>query len=319
MTDNDSSMCPERAVQEETITVVIPAYNEETTVGSVIHGVRQHVPSARVLVIDDGSTDNTAGAAREAGADVISHPLNKGNGASIKTALRAIQDGVVAVIDGDGQHNPEELPSLLERLDRFDLVVGVRSFANDEGSPLRNVGNVVLRELASFLAERTIADLTSGFRAFRHCVACKFLHMYPNGYSFPSTSTLCFNSGRLQCRFCSDQGAAASCKHREQVAALPGRLPVSPVHSADHYHGQSQQDILPGRAGNGHHRNHFDDPKSDPLRPILRRCGALPRGRNEHYLFRPHPRPVCGPPSPRARMMFFRRAHGDASLAVAED
>ncbi len=194
MTENDTSACEKRDGKAEPITVVIPAFNEETTIGDVIRGVRQHVPAARVLVINDGSSDRTAATAQEAGADVISHPLNKGNGASIKTALRSIQGGIVAVIDGDGQHNPEELPSLLERLERFDLVVGVRSFANSEGSPLRNFGNVVLRELASFLAERKIADLTSGFRAFRHSVACKFLHMYPNGYSFPATSTLCFIS-----------------------------------------------------------------------------------------------------------------------------
>lgn len=194
MSDNDNLKSEKEDGETEPITVVIPAFNEETTIGDVIRGVKQHVPAARVLVVDDGSTDRTAASAEEAGARVISHPLNKGNGASIKTALRAIQNGVVAVIDGDGQHDPAELPSLLERLDRFDLVVGVRSFGNNEGSPLRNLGNVVLRELASFLSERKIADLTSGFRAFRHDVACKFLHMYPNGYSFPSTSTLCFIS-----------------------------------------------------------------------------------------------------------------------------
>lgn len=194
MTQNHNSPGEAQGGPEEPITVVIPAFNEEMTIGDVIRGVKQHVPSARVLVINDGSTDRTAAAAEEAGADVISHPVNKGNGASIKTALRAIQDGIVAVIDGDGQHNPEELPSILEPLDRFDLVVGVRSFSNNEGSPLRNIGNMILRGLASFLAERKIADLTSGFRAFRHRVARKFLHMYPNGYSFPSTSTLCFIS-----------------------------------------------------------------------------------------------------------------------------
>ena len=123
---------------------------------------------------------------------MISHPLNKGNGASIKTALRAIAGGLVAVLDGDGQHDPEELPGLLNRLDTYDLVVGSRSFTMEEGSILRNSGNFVLRKLASFLAEQDIPDLTSGFRAFRHNIAAKFMHIYPNGYSFPSTSTLSF-------------------------------------------------------------------------------------------------------------------------------
>lgn len=174
------------------VTVVIPAYNEESTIGDVVHAVRRHVPEARVLVIDDGSTDSTAQEARVAGADVISHPVNKGNGASIKTALRAIPGGRVAVIDGDGQHNAEDLPKLLERLSQFDLVVGSRSFTSAEGFPLRNFGNIMLRKLASFLSEQEIPDLTSGFRAFRHEIASKFVHVYPNRYSFPSTSTLSF-------------------------------------------------------------------------------------------------------------------------------
>lgn len=176
----------------EPVTVVIPVYNEESTVGEVVLAVKKHVPKARVLVIDDGSTDSTPQVAREAGADVISHPLNKGNGAAVKTALRAVSGGIVAIMDGDGQHNAADLPRLLERLRDFDLVVGTRSFSFGESSPIRNAGNILLRKLASFLAEQEIPDLTSGFRAFRHEVARKFLHVYPNGYSFPSTSTLCF-------------------------------------------------------------------------------------------------------------------------------
>ncbi len=95
-------------------------------------------------------------------------------------------------MDGDGQHDPQELPHLLSKLDQFDLVVGARTFAKGEGSILRNIGNLFLRRLASFLSEQKIPDLTSGFRAFRHSVATRFLHLYPNGYSFPSTSTLSF-------------------------------------------------------------------------------------------------------------------------------
>lgn len=185
--------CSSQAGQaDEPTTVVIPAYNEETTVRDVILGVKLHVPHARVLVIDDGSTDATARVAREAEAEVISHPLNKGNGAAVKTALRAISGGRIAVIDGDGQHDPQDLPKLLDRLDAFDLVVGARSFTSNHGSWLRNLGNLILRRLASFLTEQEIPDLTSGLRAFRHSIASKFLHIYPNGYSFPSTITMSF-------------------------------------------------------------------------------------------------------------------------------
>ncbi|MHB8202589.1 MAG: glycosyltransferase family 2 protein [Desulfomonilaceae bacterium] len=181
-----------RDVSESMITIVIPAYNEEKTIADVVRGAMANAPDARVLVIDDGSTDNTLKRAAGAGAEVIRHPTNKGNGACLKTALRSLKGGIIAVLDADGQHDPTELPRILDQLKEFDLVVGARNFSNQEGSPLRNLGNRLLRGLASFLAERDIPDLTSGFRAFRHEVAIKFLHLYPNGYSFPSTSTLSF-------------------------------------------------------------------------------------------------------------------------------
>ncbi len=190
-----------RGEPDDNVTIVIPAFNEEKTIADVIHRVRRSVPEARILVIDDGSSDATAQEAGSAGAEVISHPLNKGNGAAVKTALRAISGGLVAILDGDGQHDPQYLPQLLSKLDRFDLVVGSRSFTNSEASALRNVGNLILRRLASFLSEQKIPDLTSGFRAFRHSVAARFLHLYPNGYSFPSTSTLSFISAGYNVAF----------------------------------------------------------------------------------------------------------------------
>jgi glycosyltransferase involved in cell wall biosynthesis len=192
MNPEDNSIHQCSSPWEDPITVVIPAFNEESTIAEVILGIKAVAPSAAVLVVDDGSNDKTVTNAQRAGAMVISHPINKGNGACVKTALRHIRGGIVAIIDGDGQHDPTELPKLIDRLDRFDLVVGSRSFKGDEGSRFRNFGNMVFRRLATFLAEQEVPDLTSGFRAFRHSVAKKFLHVYPNGYSFPSTSTLCF-------------------------------------------------------------------------------------------------------------------------------
>jgi glycosyltransferase involved in cell wall biosynthesis len=192
MQEHVNTTSSDKAADSIPITVVIPAHNEATTIADVIAGVRGNLPDARILVVDDGSTDQTAVTASEAGADVISHPINKGNGAAVKTALRAVNGGVVAIIDGDGQHDPKELPGLIQRLEKFDLVVGARTFTREEGTPLRTFGNHVLRILASFLADQKIADLTSGLRAFRHDVARRFMHVYPNGFSFPSTSTLCF-------------------------------------------------------------------------------------------------------------------------------
>ncbi len=201
MIDKSSTPAGEADRIEEPITVVIPAFNEEKTLGDVISGVRRHLPFARVLVIDDGSEDRTALVAREAGADVISHPLNKGNGAAVKTALRAIEGGRVAILDGDGQHEPEDLVKVINGLDKYDLVVGARKFNRKEGSFLRNLGNIFLRRLAGFLVEQNVADLTSGLRAFRHSVACRFIHVYPNGYSFPSTTTLCFIAAGYSVQF----------------------------------------------------------------------------------------------------------------------
>jgi glycosyltransferase involved in cell wall biosynthesis len=160
------------------ITVVIPAFNEEHTIFDV-----------------------AAAAKRAGGATVSSHPINKGNGACLKTALRNISGGIVAVLDADGQHDPAELPTLLKDLDKFDLVVGYRTFAAGESSGLRNFGNMCLSRLASFLTEQHIPDLTSGFRAFRHETAAKFLHIYPNGYSFPSTSTMSFITAGYNVKF----------------------------------------------------------------------------------------------------------------------
>ncbi len=178
--------------EDESTTVVIPAYNEEVTIGRVVEDVRSKLPQARILVVDDGSRDGTGLAARSAGATVISHPHNKGNGAAIKTALRLITHGRVAIIDGDGQHDAADLVRLLDRLDNHDLVVGARTFNRSEGSLLRNIGNRILSGLASFLVEQRVADLTSGLRAFRHNRAVRFMHLYPNGFSFPSTSTMSF-------------------------------------------------------------------------------------------------------------------------------
>jgi glycosyltransferase involved in cell wall biosynthesis len=198
------------SVNLNAVTVVIPAYNEEKTIADVVKRVAYNMPHATILVIDDGSSDSTAELARSAGALVISHPVNKGNGASMKTALRAIEGGIVAVIDADGQHDPADLPKLIQHLEKYDLVVGARSFVSEQGSWLRNIGNIILSRLAGFLAEQQVPDLTCGLRVFKHSIATKFLHVYPNGYSFPSTTTLCFITAGYNVHF-----EPVSAKHRK--------------------------------------------------------------------------------------------------------
>lgn len=175
----------------ESVTIVVPAFNERDRIGQVVAELRAAATWHDVLVIDDGSTDGTGEAARDAGARVIRHPYNKGNGASIKTAIRAATSEWIAIVDGDGQHRPEDALRLVARLGDYDLVVGARD-PRTQATAGRRAGNALLNWLASFLTERPIPDLTSGFRAARRDCLTEFLHLLPNGFSTPTTTTLAF-------------------------------------------------------------------------------------------------------------------------------
>jgi glycosyltransferase involved in cell wall biosynthesis len=142
-------------------------------------------------VIDDGSRDDTARHAEDAGARVVRHPYTKGNGAAVKTGIRHCTGEFLLIVDGDGQHRPEDACRLVARLGEYDLVVGARSAATQATSARRG-GNAVLNRLASHLAGQPIPDLTSGFRAARHDCLREFLHLLPNGFSTPTTTTLAF-------------------------------------------------------------------------------------------------------------------------------
>lgn len=171
--------------------VVIPAYNEAESIGSVVRALTEVGPWREILVVDDGSTDATGDQARDAGADVLRHPYNKGNGAAVKTGLRRASGEFIVIIDGDGQHRPGLAPRLVARLGEYDLVVGARPDAT-QATVGRRVGNLILARLASFLAGRKIPDLTSGFRAARRAYLLEFIHLLPNGFSTPTTTTLAF-------------------------------------------------------------------------------------------------------------------------------
>jgi len=173
------------------VTVVIPAMNEGRAVGGVVRELLAAAPWGEVLVIDDGSTDDTAAQAAAAGARVIRHPYNKGNGAAVKTGIREAVGEFMLVIDADGQHNPADALRLVSKLGEYDLVVGARSSATQAGSR-RRWGNAVLNRLAGFLTEREIPDLTSGFRAARRSCLLEFINLLPNGFSTPTTTTLSF-------------------------------------------------------------------------------------------------------------------------------
>jgi glycosyltransferase involved in cell wall biosynthesis len=173
------------------VSIVIPALNEEDAIGDVVTQLRGEAPWKEILVIDDGSRDATGERAASAGAQVVRHPYTKGNGAAVKTGIRRAQGEFVLILDADGQHAPSDASRLARRLGEYDLVIGARS-AQTQATTGRRIGNQLLNQLASYLTGRHIADLTSGFRGARREQLREFLHLLPNGFSTPTTTTLAF-------------------------------------------------------------------------------------------------------------------------------
>ena len=180
--------------------VIVPAFEEGTAVAGVVESLRVAAAWKEILVVDDGSSDETSRWARDAGALVIRHPYNKGNGAAVKTGIRSATGEWVLILDADGQHRPEDALRLVGWLGEYDLVVGARSAAS-QATAARRVGNDLLNALAGYLAERKIPDLTSGFRAARREHLMEFLHLLPNGFSTPTTTTLAFLRAGYNVRF----------------------------------------------------------------------------------------------------------------------
>jgi len=173
------------------VSVVIPACNERAVIGEVVKELAAAAAWHEIIVVDDGSTDGTGDEARRAGARVVRHPYNKGNGAAVKSGIRAATGEFILIIDGDGQHKPSDAIALVAQLGDYDLVIGARS-AETQAGARRRMGNAALNRLASFLTEREIPDLTSGFRCARREYLLEFLHLLPNGFSTPTTTTLAF-------------------------------------------------------------------------------------------------------------------------------
>ncbi|MDH4228148.1 MAG: glycosyltransferase family 2 protein [Nitrospirota bacterium] len=172
------------------LSVVIPCYNEEMNIGPVVAGVRTQMgPEVEVIVVDDGSSDATARIAAEAGARVVRHAYNIGNGAAWKSGIRAARGRNIVIMDGDGQHDPADITRLVAALDDYHMVVGARTRSSDTDMH-RDVANAVFNAFATYLAKKRIEDLTSGFRAFRGRLAKQFAYLLPNTFSSPSTITL---------------------------------------------------------------------------------------------------------------------------------
>jgi glycosyltransferase involved in cell wall biosynthesis len=180
-------------MDEIDVSVIIPAYNESAVIVGVVERVFDVFAEAaltmELLVIDDGSSDETAAVAQAAGATVIQHPYNIGNGAAVKTGIRQARGRTLVLLDGDGQHAPEDIPCLLEKIGSYDLVVGART-RDSESQVHRDIANQIYNWLATYVCGHRIEDLTSGFRAIKADIARGFVYLLPNTFSYPTTITL---------------------------------------------------------------------------------------------------------------------------------
>ena len=172
------------------VSVIIPAFNESLSIRGLVTKIRTLYPDFEIVVINDGSSDNTAEVAAEAGATVFSHPYNIGNGAAIKSGIREATGEILVFIDGDAQHSPEDIGKLVKCFPKYDMVVGERS-GNGHATLFRAMGNFVFNRMASYVSKFRVKDLTSGFRAVKATIAYQTLHLLPNTYSYPTTMTLC--------------------------------------------------------------------------------------------------------------------------------
>jgi glycosyltransferase involved in cell wall biosynthesis len=170
------------------ISIVIPALNEAEAIGQVLRSLRARFPEAELIVVNDGSTDNTAQVAADTGAEVLNHDRSRGYGASLCTGMKAAKGKYVLFCDGDGQHGAEDVERLIESCDGYDMVIGARD--KESHIPLlRRPGKAILRRFANCLAGEKIPDLNSGLRIVKKDLLMRYIHLMPQGFSFSTTST----------------------------------------------------------------------------------------------------------------------------------
>jgi len=182
------------------LTILMPAYNEEQSIGNTIREIKGFYPDCEILVVDDGSTDRTQEEAIRAGATVWKHPHNIGNGAAIKTGLRYASGEWILMMDADGQHKPADIAKLLDHRNDYDMVVGARS-KRSETSWHRDLANFIYNWLASYITKFKVEDLTSGFRLVKNDRVSKFIYLLPNTFSYPTTITMAYLRSGLSIKY----------------------------------------------------------------------------------------------------------------------
>ena len=174
------------------VSIIIPAKNEAQSLPDLLGDLRVARPKDEIIVVNDGSTDDTSSVCRRFGVKEIKHPYSKGNGAAIKSGVRAASGEILVFMDGDGQHKPCDIKTLLSKIEEgYDLVVGARAMSG-QASISRGFANNIYNRLASYMTGYRVEDLTSGFRAVRADMFRRFLYLLPNGFSYPTTSTMAF-------------------------------------------------------------------------------------------------------------------------------
>ncbi len=183
------------------ITLLIPAYNEENGIGPVLEQVKSIGLPGEIIVVDDGSTDRTFEVAQASGVRVVRHDVNRGYGQSLKTGILASNYDIIVITDADGTYPNEEIKNILSHMESHDMVVGARIGANVNIPLIRKPAKKMLNMLANYLAGVTIPDLNSGLRAFRKNIAREFFPILPSGFSFTTTITLAMLSNGYRVKY----------------------------------------------------------------------------------------------------------------------